>query len=179
MVINWYGEGCFKIQTGGLTILTDPFDSSTGLTPPRFKSDITIKTQTDYPLPYNRSQDPTILGPGEYEIKGIEIFGWPINEESRSKNLESGNLKTVYLVKAEEMTLGFLGPIAKMPEPAILENFGQVDILFIPAGGSPHISAEAAHKLIKQINPKFIVAAFFKIPDLKEKRTTSKNFLVN
>jgi len=36
MVITFYGEGCFKIQSGEFSVLIDPFDAQTGLMPPRF-----------------------------------------------------------------------------------------------------------------------------------------------
>ena len=51
------------------------------------------------------------------------------------------------------------------------------DILFIPAGGRPFISQEAAIKLIKQIEPKIVVPAFFKLPGLKRQSADLKNFL--
>jgi len=177
MVINWYGEGCFKIQSGQVTILTDPFESATGLTPPRFHADITLKTLADYPLPYNHAEAPMILGPGEYEVKGVEISGWPINEEQATRDKGQEFLKTVYLVKVEDMNLGFLGHLREMPEAAIIEELGEVDLLFVPAGGAPFISQEAAAKLIKQISPKMVMASFFKIPGLNRKSDDSKEFL--
>jgi len=177
MVINWYGEGCFKIQTGGITLLTDPFDSSVGLTPPRFKSDIVIKTTSDYPIPYNHQGVQTeVLGPGEYEIKGVEIFGWPIFEK-QSADAKGKILKTIYLVKVEDLNLGLLGAISEMPTTEILEELGHIDLLLMPAGGAPYISQELAAKLIKQINPKIVVASYFKIPDLKSKVSDIKDFL--
>ena len=51
------------------------------------------------------------------------------------------------------------------------------DILFIPAGGSPYLNQEAAAKLIKQINPKIVVPALFKIPGLKTKVGDINEFL--
>ena len=79
MIINWYGEGCFKVQTGGLVLLTDPFLSQTGLTPPRGKFDIVLKTLIPLPLSQQENkEEKVILGAGEYEIKGIEIKGFSL-----------------------------------------------------------------------------------------------------
>lgn len=169
MVINWYGEGCFKIQTGGLTIITDPYDSSIGLTPPRGKSDIVIKTlmpaidpEKSLPVAQNESEEQVIIGPGEYEIKGVVITGWPMMKDS-----SEAYLKSVFVVEAEEMRLGFLGHISEFSDPAVLEELENIDILFIPAGGKPFIEQEAAGKLIRQISPKAVVCSFFKTPGLK------------
>ncbi len=177
MVINWYGEGCFKIQSGNLVILTDPLEKESGLTPPRFKADFVLKTQTDYPPLYDHKEVPEIVGPGEYEIKGVEVRGWSANEGLGTRDKGQGILNTVYLVKMEEMNLGLLGHLAKMPEASIVEELGRVDLLFLPAGGPPFLKQEEAAKLIKQINPKLVIAGFFKIPGLKRKAEDVKEFL--
>lgn len=174
MIINWYGEGCFKIQTGGLTLLTDPFDSSVGLTPPRGKTDAVLKSLTSWPLLEeeigNRKEESEdekmISGAGEYEIKGIEVRGFSLLKESTEKFF-----KTVYKIVAEEMTLGFLGHLTDDLSPEANQNLKEVDLLFLPAGGKPFLNQEAAAKLVKQLNPKIVVASFFKTPGLK--RTSS------
>ena len=171
MVINWYGEGCFKIQSGGLTLSIDPFQNSSGLNPPRFKADITLKTLSRLPIEYENSAASVIAGSGEYEISNIEISGF-------SSEAAGDSLKTAYLVKTpEDLTLGFLGHLSQNPKPELLENLRAVDILFIPAGGSPYLSQEAAAKLVRQINPKIAVASFFKIPGLASKVSDAKEFL--
>lgn len=179
MVISWYGEGCFKIQTGGLTIVTDPFDSSTGLTPPRGKTDITIKTlmpainpEESKPAPHAEADEHVISGPGEYEVKGIVINGWRLAKDS-----SEAYLKSVFTIEAEEMRLGFLGHISEFNDPEILEELENLDILFIPAGGKPFLEQEAAGKLIRQINPKAVVCSFFKTPGLKRKADDVAVFL--
>lgn len=173
MVINWYGEGCFKIQTSGITILTDPFDSQSGLTPPRLKAEVVLKTLTSFPItPIQNQTGLQIIGAGSYEFKGIEFSGWQLTKESTNEYL-----KTIYLVKAEDLNLCFLGHLANNLEPSILEKLAEVDLLFIPAGGKPFINQETAAKLIKQIEPKLIIASFFKIPGLKRKADDVKEFL--
>ncbi|MDO8601991.1 MAG: MBL fold metallo-hydrolase [bacterium] len=179
MQINWYGEGCFKIQTGGLTIVTDPYDSSIGLTPPRGKTDITIKTlmpttdpATSKPVAREESDEQIISGPGEYEIKGVVINGWQLAKDS-----SESYLKSVFTVETEEMRLGFLGHISEFNEPEIIEELDGIDILFIPAGGKPFLEQEAAGKLIRQIDPKVVVCSFFKTPGLKRKADDVAIFL--
>lgn len=181
MVINWYGEGCFKIQSGNITLATDPFSAKNGegegLTSPRFKSDVVIKTTSEYPIPYIHQAAPAeVVGPGEYEVRGVEISGWPIFEK-RSAGGKEKRIKTIYLVKIEDLNLGLLGAISEMPPADILEELGHIDLLFIPAGGAPYINQESVAKLIKQINPKIIIASYFKIPGLKSKVGDIKDFL--
>lgn len=144
MVINWHGEGCFKIQSGNTTLLTDPSTQ-------RFKADITLITKPevfDFPV----SEPGLIAGPGEYEVKEVEISGWPAKGTA------------VYLVKMEEMKLCFLGHLAGDLDPAVLENLDDVDILFIPVSEKPFLDLETAAKIVKKISPKIVVPSFLKDP---------------
>jgi len=163
MVINWYGEGCFKIQTGGLTLLTDPFESNTGLTPPRGKVDLTLKTLAAWPLKQNNEESGnTIAGAGEYEVQGITIRGIGLPKESSEQFL-----KTAYKLSVENITVGLLGHLSEELPAEAMEELKDADIIFIPAGGKPFIGQELAAKVLKQLSPKIAVASFFKISGLK------------
>jgi L-ascorbate metabolism protein UlaG (beta-lactamase superfamily) len=175
MVINFYGEGCFKIQTGDKVILTDPFDKSAGLTPPRIKPDIEIKTIAPFPFPEgDEGADGTkmIFGAGEYDVSGISVDGFQIAKESAEKFL-----KTAYMVEAEGIRLCFLGHISEIPEPSVLEHLEEIDILFLPAGGAPFLEQKAAAKLARQLEPKIIIPSFYKETGLKRKADDLKVFL--
>ncbi len=174
MIINWYGEGCFRIQTGGVSFIIDLFSAGggsasggessigNGLVPARGKNEVTLKTLTGWPIKDEEVEGQLIRGAGEYEIQKILVSGFPLPAESTDKFF-----KTVYKVTVEDMALGFLGHLSEGLSPAAAEKMNDLDILFIPAGGKPFIDQEAAAKLIKQLNPKLVVASFFKIPGLK------------
>lgn len=181
MVISYYGENSFKIQSGEFTILTDPVDTSSGLTPPRFKYDILLKTLTAFP-PQETAPDQgpsagsgqaiAIYGPGEYNVDDTTIFGYLSENEVTDKIL-----KTVYLVTLEDIRLCFLGHLADIPAPSIMEKLEDVDILFIPGGGSPYIDQKKVAKLVKQIQPKIVIPTAYKIPGLKRSAEDLKTFL--
>lgn len=175
MVITFYGEGCFKLQSGDFVILSDPFGGETGLTPPRFKADIILKTFTPTSVINNQQSmvnGQLIYGPGEYNIKDITITGFSLSKESSEKFL-----KTVYLLELEDIKLCFLGHLSEAPEPAILEHLEEIDVLFVPAGGPPFLNQKSAVKIIKQIQPKIVIPCFFKIPSLKRPADKLEKFL--
>lgn len=179
MTINWYGEGCFKIVENGVIITTDPVESFTGLSSPRFKTDVVIKTmmnplspKDEKPIAQNDGETIVIAGPGEYEVKGIQITGWPLMKSSGKDTLRS-----VFRIKTDDLTVGLLGHLAEFNEPEILEELGDIDILIIPGGGAPFIGQEAAAKLVRQIEPKIVVPSFFKVPGLKRKTEDASDFL--
>lgn len=172
MVINWYGEGCFRIQSGDFVMVVDPFESAAGLTPPRGKTDAVLRTMTSLPIAYIPAPDRReIAGPGEYEVRGAEISGWPLPKEA-----SPAAWKTVFLAEVEDVRLGFLGHMSQ-PEEGLLDKLGEVDILFIPGGGAPYLTVEDAAKLAKQINPKIVIPSFFKVPGLKRRAGDVKEFL--
>src|SRR3989338_5848317 len=139
MVITSRGEGCFKIQSGSVSLAVDAPDN-------RLKPDIALFTHALLPLAYNHARPQDIIGPGEYDIAGVEIEGFPAVASGKT-------LETVYRVTMEEMTLVFLGNPSKLPDAAIGEKLGPIDILFAPPGSV---------KLVKHMVPKITVAAYFK-----------------
>lgn len=179
MTINWYGEGCFKIVENGVTITTDPVESYTGLSAPRFKTDVVLRTmmsplspEDDKPIAKASEGEVVIAGPGEYEVKGIHISGWPLTKSSGKDTLRS-----VFRIKTDDLTVGLLGHLAEFNEPEILEELGDIDILIIPGGGQPFIGQEAAAKLVRQIEPRMVIPSFFKVPGLKRKSDDVAEFL--
>lgn len=177
MVITYHGNGCVRLLSGGRTLLVDPQNA-------RMKPDILLKTLSPWPLtdtgeaigekpsaalakPVLRSSTATeggegtrgIVGPGEYEQQGVRVWGFPVRAESSEKFI-----KTIYLVEIEEFRLAFLGHLSAVPKPETFEEFGKIDILFVPAGGKPFLSAEIAAKLVKQLEPKIAVPIFAKSP---------------
>lgn len=173
MVITWYGEGCFKIQEGDFVMLTDPFLSAVGLTPPRLKPNVLLKTLTAFPL---KEEPPegvkTIYGPGEYTIDAARIHGIAVPRESTDTFM-----KTAYVVTLDTIHLCFLGHISEFPDPALTEHMEDVDILFLPAGGAPFLDQKSAAKIVKQLEPSIVIPSFFKVPGLKRQTADAHLFL--
>lgn len=172
MVISFYGENCFKIQSGELAILTDPLGPKSGLSQARFKHEAVIKTLSPFPPENPLAETVTIAGPGEYNFQDVDVYGYLLESESSEKFL-----KTVFTIKIEDLKLCFLGHISEIPEPSILERLEEIDILFIPAGGEPFIEQKKAVKLIRQLQPKIAIPTFYKVPGLERKSAKLDVFL--
>ncbi|MBI2406294.1 MAG: MBL fold metallo-hydrolase [Candidatus Harrisonbacteria bacterium] len=156
MVINWYGEGCFRVASGPLTLVSDPFESGIGLTPPRFKTDLVLKTGGYGAYASEKDAEARLVsGPGEYEAKGIEVSGY------------AAGAGAVYVVRMEEMRLVFLGGLSAALTPDVEEQLMGAHMLFVPAGGKPQLEVKDVAALIKKLEPRIVVASFFKIPGLK------------
>jgi L-ascorbate metabolism protein UlaG (beta-lactamase superfamily) len=166
MIITWYGEGCFRLQSGDRVVLIDPPDASSGLTAPRGKYDVLLKTLTPWPAPFVQEGGEGVLirGSGEYDVGDITVRGYALSHESSPHFF-----KTAYIVTMEDISVGVLGHISSDLLPATVENFEEVDIVLGPAGGSPFLEQDRMVRLLKQITPKIFIPSFYKIPGLKRK----------
>lgn len=150
MVINYFGDGCFRLQSGETSLLVDPNNN-------RLKADVTLKTITLADAESPAAAE--VSFPGEYEFKDIHIQGWPVSAESTEKFL-----KTVYLVKWEDLNFVFLGHLSGTLEAEVVEELSEQDVLFIPVG-EHFLSDETAAKLAKKIEPAVVIPSFSKKPD--------------
>ena len=190
MTINWYGHSCFKItnQGGHLTLITNPFNKSIGLSPPRGNADIAAVSRDceEYNNIKAISGAPFIInGPGEYEIKNIRVVGVSsFLDSSAQKNTTAKGAKkkkgfnTIYLIEIDKIRICHLGDLEQERlTDRQLETIGQVDILIAPIGGGDTIGAKEAAKISKQIEPQIIIPARYKLPGLKENLAGVDEFL--
>lgn len=150
MVITYYGEGSFRVQNGDYSILVDPTSN-------HLKAQVVLRTLA--PANTEGASAGEISFPGEYEMNNIEITGVSIPSESSEKFV-----KTAYSVLWDEVNLVFLGHLSKGLDPSIVDELGEPDVLFIPAGGGHFLAPEAAAKLAKQLEPKLVIPSFYKTP---------------
>jgi len=159
MVLNYFGGGCFRLQSGETSILVDPSNN-------RLKADLVLRTRvgTGAEVLAEAMGDgvdtTSIVFAGEYEVKGIEITGFPIAAESTEQFS-----KTAYLVVWEEMRFVFLGHLSRPLDAAMMEEFSDPDVLFMPVGGGDFLEPDVAAKIAKQLEARIIVPSFYKNPD--------------
>jgi len=154
MVINYFGNGCFRLQSGETSILVNPENN-------RLKADVVLKTlvATEDPIPESLPDAVEISFPGEYESKEIEITGFGILGESGEKFL-----KTAYAVQWEGMKFVFLGHLSKPLDASLMEEFSEPDVLFLPVGGGHFLEPEVAAKISKQLEARIVIPSFYKSP---------------
>lgn len=163
MVINWFGQNCFKIIGDKVTLIFDPFDSSIGLKVPRFSADIVLLTEKEMEknaedIKGLLEKDPFIIsGPGEYEVHNVLIHG--VESEDR----------TVYRTELDGISLGVLGRADKALSGEELEIIEGVDILFCPIGGGNSLDAKTATSVISQVEPRIVIPCLYQIKGLKSK----------
>lgn len=154
MIISWYGEACFLLENGGARILIEPPQKKSGIAPPRLKSDILI-CRPDADI----ANSPFIInGPGEYEVKGISVWG------------VADKANTVYIIEMDGIKIAHLGFLKNDLSDEQLARVGDPDILLTPVGGGDVLDAEAAMKLINKLEPSIAIPMLYASlsPFLKE-----------
>ena len=170
MIITWYGHSCFKIQSAELVVVTDPFAKEIGLTPPRVRADVVTVTHKhfDHANAESLTGDPFVIsGPGEYEVKGAYIHGIETFHDAE-KGADRG-MNTVYSIRVEDLTIAHFGDFGENElRPETADELGNVDILMIPVGGTYTIDAKAAAKIVKRLEPRFVIPMHYGIKGLSK-----------
>lgn len=179
MVINWYGQACFRLQSGKVAIFVDPFDKTIGLQPPRGEADIVMVTH-DHPDHNNVATIGgkyfLVDGPGEYEVKGVKIFG--INSFHDDKQGAEKGSNTMYSFEVEDLRVAHLGDLGqKKLTDEQLEQLGEVDVLMIPVGGVHTVDGEMAAGIVHQVEPKLVIPMHYKIAGSKSSINDASQFL--
>jgi len=171
MTITWLGQSCFKIQDKDATLVTDPYGESVGFKLPRLSADI-VTTSHDHDDHNNVSAvsgttgSPFIIsGPGEYEVKGIFVYGIPAWHD-KSEGKERG-ANTIYRIEVEGLSIVHLGDLGHTLSEETVAKLEGVDILLIPVGGKWTIGTNEAVLVISELEPRIVIPMHYKIPGLK------------
>ncbi len=157
MELTWYGMSCFRMVERGLaTVVTDPFDASVGLSPPKLRADV-ITVSHDAPghnhLSAVKGERRVIQGAGEYEIGGVFITGIAMDVPQAG----NGRANTLYVFDFEGLTVAHLGDLAFVPSQPQIEDLGTVDVALVPVGGGSALTPSQAAEVISLIEPKIVV----------------------
>lgn len=159
MIITYHGGQFVKIAQGDTVIAANPFGKGSTYKPIRFGARIGL-VSVNHP-DYNGVESLThgdkvpfiVSGPGEYEIGGIAISGFPSPKHFGEHEL----LNTIYTVELEGIRLCILGALSS-PElsPELFEGIGSVDILFVPVAEGLLSPAEA-EKIAVSLDAKLVI----------------------
>lgn len=162
MEIVWLGHSCFRIRGKDITIVTDPFDRSSGYTLGKLTADVVTVSHfaPDHSNVDAIGGNPQIVdGPGEYEIRGAFITGVATRRDGGKSNEKQRN--TAYLLEIDDLTVCHLGDLGHILIPEQVEQMNSADILLIPVGGSNTINASQAAEVVSQIEPKIVIPMHF------------------
>ena len=157
MEITWLGRTCFRLKGRDGAVMMDPCPPESGY---RYLAQpaeiVTFSRRADPRFSWREgvSGDPLVLdAPGEYEVGGILVTGI-------ASKLPDGGRNIVFVVEIDGIRIGHLGVPA--PGHPGIDEVKDVDVLLIPVGGGPSLTAAAAADAMTTVDPKIAVPMFYK-----------------
>jgi len=152
-------------------VIIDPAHKNTGLTQSTLKGDIilisqTLETDLTRVAPEQTDEPFIISSPGEYETKGVFVYG-----------IAGANGNILYLIKADNLQIAHLAGLTEDLKDKDLEMFEGVDIAMVPVGGHGVLSGKQADKVVSQLEPHLVIPMNYDLPKLTAKRDPVDTFL--
>lgn len=160
MIITHHKGESIKVSFGDTVLAFNPVSKKSSMAPTRFGADIAFVSLND--PDFNGTDEVTrsgkelfvVAGPGEYEIQGVFVKGFPSNSSYGS----AATINTMYTVRLEDMNILFLGALSDAkPDLSLVEDMDSVDILFVPIGGGGVLEPSDAHALAVTLEARLII----------------------
>jgi L-ascorbate metabolism protein UlaG (beta-lactamase superfamily) len=181
LLIRWHGHSCFEIGDGNeLTIVTDPHDGkSIGIKPPMVKGNIVLMSHDhfDHNCAKVVSAPGTlaITGAGEKTARGVKIKGVHSYHDEACGSKRGENI--IFKFEVEGVKLCHLGDLGEELDKEQLAELEEIDVLFIPVGGTFTLDPEGAWQVIKALMPKVVVPMHYRVGGLSLSIQPVENFL--
>lgn len=147
----------------------DPVDRASGHDMGRPNAEIVTVSSAD-PAHSNisgvKGEFTVLNAPGEYEIKGVQLIGIT-TKRPPAEGEESTEQATIFVLEADELRVAHLGGLGWPLSTEHAEQLGSIDVLLIPVGGAPALEAAAAARLVREIDPRVVIAMHY-VPDEAE-----------
>jgi len=163
MEITWLGHSCFVIKGKEKTIIADPYHPDFGYHLGKPEADIV--TVSHFHAGHNyiagvTNEPNQIKSPGEYEIGGTFITGVATFHDDRKGSLRGKN--TIYIIEMDGITLCHLGDLGHPLNPNLIEEIGDIDIIFLPVGEVSTMPIDTAAEIVRQLEPHIVIPMHYK-----------------
>lgn len=172
MEIKYLGHSSFLLKGKTTTVITDPYDSEmVGLKFPKHLSSDIVTVSHDHKdhnsISEVEGQPFVVSGPGEYEIKGVQIVGLPSFHDKDSGVTRGKNI--IYRITIDKINIVHLGDLGHVLKSGVIDELDAVDVLLVPVGGIFTIDSNEAKSLISEVEPSIVIPMHYKHPELNQK----------
>jgi L-ascorbate metabolism protein UlaG (beta-lactamase superfamily) len=170
MEITYLGHSCFKLKNKQGIVIMDPYGEKTGPILGKQSADIvTVSHGHDDHNATGRiggmqpgEKPRVIVAPGEYEMKGISVFGVEAAHDGQG-GAERGKV-TIFTVLMDGVSVCHLGDLGHKLSEEQINRIGEVDVLLCPVGGHFTLDAKLAIEVMNQLEPKIFVPMHYRTP---------------
>lgn len=165
--ITYLGHSLFVItSSGGLRIATDPYDNMVRSQLPTVEADIVLVSHGhgDHSNLDIVGGNPVVVkGEGRHEISGLTVEGIPGYHDT-SRGAQRGRV-IIFKWTLDEIIFAHLGDLGQVIDQKQRDFLKDVDILFLPVGGTVTVDARGASHIVNLLNPPVVIPMHFKEPD--------------
>jgi L-ascorbate metabolism protein UlaG (beta-lactamase superfamily) len=166
--IRWHGHACWEI-TNNITLVTDPHDGkSIGIPAPTVNGDIILVSHDHYDhnsvKSVEKDTSKIVTDGRKRTIENIEISGFESFHDEDMGAKRGNNIIFKFIIN--EIRFCHLGDLGHDLDNDIIQKIGEVDILFVPIGGTFTVDDKQAWSVVNKIKPKIIIPMHYKIGGL-------------
>jgi L-ascorbate metabolism protein UlaG (beta-lactamase superfamily) len=168
--ISYLGHATFLLETGGTSILIDPYDAKVGYPMPEVAPTLVLISHEhgDHShLGMAQGQPRVIRGlaGGQWRtvketVDGVAISSVPTYHDG-AQGKERGR-NTVFILEAEGLRIVHLADLGHELDEASAGAIGRPDVLMIPVGGHYTIDAAQAHAVVAHLRPGVVIPMHYK-----------------
>lgn len=168
MRITWHGHSCFEINDT-IDLVVDPHDgTSLGLRRPDPTADIVLVSHDHFD--HNRfdivstKETDIVTSHGTHHVRDIEIIGIEAFHDRKQGDVRGKIVMFKFTI--DGIRCLHVGDLGHPLDSATLKRFGEIDILFIPVGGTFTLNAGEAVELMAALDPIVTIPMHYHIPGL-------------
>ena len=184
MTITWYGHAAFRVETGGVSVILDPYRSpdSGGYEPIAEPADVVVVSHENDRYHSHLGQ---IVPPFEVvralempeggrvacglRFEAVRVFETP-------EKLPGDEVAVIHF-RAEGLHVVFLGDLGHPLSAGEAAPLAGADVVLAAAGGPPTIDFPEIPALLDAIGPKIVVPMHYKTPRINLKIQPVERFL--
>jgi L-ascorbate metabolism protein UlaG (beta-lactamase superfamily) len=174
MKIRWFGQSAFLISDGK-TVAIDPFGpigdqlAERGIVfayPPIDGVEADLLLITHDHLDHNAAEvvggSPIVLSsPGTHESPVGTVVGVASEHDDVAGSARGAN--TIFRFALDGVGFSHLGDLGQASlRPEQVQAIGDVDVLFVPAGGGPTVGGESAAEVVRALRPRLVVPMHYR-----------------
>lgn len=178
MKIRFYAHASFRLEGGGLSVVTDPYTPArSGFRPIDEPADIVIMSSASdsfHSDPSHVTGDPVVVNaleipPGGREVKGLMIRSFPAMEsltfDFQKHSQRDPDANALYLFELDGVRVLHMGDIGNPVAPEHLEALaGQVDLMLALTGAHATIALDDLDRAIAAIRPRAVIPMHYYNP---------------
>jgi L-ascorbate metabolism protein UlaG (beta-lactamase superfamily) len=177
MQVRWYGQSAFALTSGADRVFVDPFGSmdsarGRGMTwnyPAIEGAAADLLLVTHEHGDHNAVDLITVVkqtvrsSAGTFDTPIGRVIGIASEHDQVAGTQRGANV--IYVFRLDGMRVCHMGDFGQAAlRPAQREAIGEIDLLFVPVGGTATIDGAAAARLVNEINPSRVVPMHYRTP---------------